>query len=235
MLLKCIAIDKEPLALQLLKEYVCRFASLQMVQVFDNAITGAKFLEGNPVDLLFIDVNVIDTSSINIIKSLQHKPVIIFTTAHQNPDLKGFDLEAFDYLLKPIEFKQFGKVIEEARAYHEYKTSLNKAHEEQCVYVYSAYRMIKINLQDIEYIETQHDYIKFHLLSHPKSILTFTSLKTVLEQLPETHFKKIHHNYIVAVNHIRCIQNRKVRLTNTELPLSDIYSQILPEWKKNSL
>src|ERR1700750_283182 len=112
--IKCIAIDDEPLALQLISGYVAKFPQLQLLQVFEDAVSGAEFLRNNKVDLLFADINMPDISGIDLVRSLQNKPMIIFTTAYKNFAFEGFELEAVDYLLKPIDIKRFSKAIEKA-------------------------------------------------------------------------------------------------------------------------
>lgn len=230
MVLKCIAIDDEPLALRLISEYVSRFPALQMVNTFEDAIAGAEFLKNTPIDLLFVDINMPDVTGIDLVRSLQVKPMVIFTTAYKKFAYEGFELEAIDYILKPIDIKRFTKAVEKAIDYHKYK---NKPDDEvdESLYVYSEYRMVKIDLDTIEYIESMEDYIKIHV-TNDKTILTLIPMKKVLEKLPSAKFQRIHRSYIVPVNKIRSIQNRKVRLTNVELPVSESYNDFARNWSK---
>jgi two-component system, LytTR family, response regulator len=229
--LKCVAIDDEPLALELIKNYVAKFPELELLQTFDDAISGAEFIRNIPVDVLFIDINMPDITGLDLVRSLEKRPVIIFTTAHKKFAVDGFDLDAVDYLLKPISFERFSKSVTKAVEYARYK---NKGENEasEYLFVYSEYRLIKIPLPDIEYIESLEDYIKIHLLN-AKTILTLIPLKKVLEKLPAEKFKRIHRSYIVAVDKVNSVLNRKVRLaSSTELPVSDSYSHFINEWKK---
>jgi two-component system LytT family response regulator len=232
MVLKCIAIDDEPLALKLISGYVSRFPSLQLIQTFDDAISGAEFLKTKPVDLLFIDINMPDITGIDLVRSLTVKPIVIFTTAHKNFAYEGFELEALDYILKPIDFKRFEKAVEKAIDYYRYKNQPATEQAEESLYVYSEYRMVKIELSAIEYIESMEDYIKIHL-TNAKTVLTLMPLKKVLEKLPADKFQRIHRSYIVPVNKIRSIQNRKVKLTDIELPVSESYLDIVRNWMKS--
>jgi two-component system LytT family response regulator len=232
MVLKCIAIDDEPLALKLISGYVSRFPSLQLIQTFDDAISGAEFLKNKPVDLLFIDINMPDITGIDLVRSLAVKPIVIFTTAHKNFAYEGFELEALDYILKPIDFKRFEKAVEKAIDYYRYKNQPATEQAEESLYVYSEYRMVKIELSAIEYIESMEDYIKIHL-TNAKTVLTLMPLKKVLEKLPADKFQRIHRSYIVPVNKIRSIQNRKVKLTDIELPVSESYLDIVRNWMKS--
>ena len=229
--LKCVSIDDEPLALKLIKEYVSRFPALQMVRTFDDAITGAEFLKRTPIDLLFIDINMPDITGIDLVRSLENKPMIIFTTAYKNFAFEGFELEAIDYLLKPIDFKRFTKAIEKAIDYYQYKNAPNEEQVDESLYVYSEYRMVKIGLKDIEYIESMEDYVKIHV-HDAKTILSLMPLKTVLEKLPADKFQRIHRSYIIPVNKVISIKNRKVQLPGIELPVSESYAPFVRDWMK---
>jgi len=231
MALKCIAIDDEPLALRLISDYVSRFPALQMVNTFEDAITGAEFLKSTPIDLLFVDINMPDITGIDLVRSLQVKPMVIFTTAYKNFAYEGFELEALDYVLKPIDIRRFTKAVEKAVDYYKYKNKPATEEADESLYVYSEYRMVKIDLSTIEYIESMEDYIKIHI-TNDKTILTLMPMKKVLEKLPSTRFQRIHRSYIVPVNKIRSIQNRKVQLTDVELPVSETYNDFARNWAK---
>jgi DNA-binding LytR/AlgR family response regulator len=231
-LLKCIAIDDEPPALALLKEYIDKIPSLKLLHTFNDAIAGNEYLQAGTVNLLFIDINMPDLNGLDLVRALKIKPMIIFTTAHKDFALEGFELNAIDYLLKPVSFDRFNKAINKAIDFFEYKNqpSTDKAGS---LYVYSEYRMLKINVDDIEYIESLEDYIKIHL-TNSKPVLTLMTLKGVLEKLPADNFRRIHRSYIVSVKKAKSIQNRKVRLiSGIDLPVSESYLDFISEWKKN--
>jgi two-component system LytT family response regulator len=229
--LKCVAIDDEPLALRLIARYVQQFPELQLMQTFDDAISGAEYLKQGTTDLLFIDINMPDVTGIELVRSLKEKPIIIFITAYRNFAFEGFELEALDYLLKPIEAKRFAKAVEKAVDYYKYKHAGAKDKGDNNLYVYSEYRMVKINLDDIEYIESMEDYIKIHV-HNSKTILTLMPLKKVLEKLPADKFQRIHRSFIVAVGKIKSIRNRKVQLSAAELPVSESYMDFVRKWMK---
>ena len=229
--LKCVAIDDEPLALELIKTYIAKFPELELVHTFDDAISGAEFIRNTPADILFVDINMPDITGLDLVRSLEEKPIVIFTTAHKKFAIEGFELDAVDYLLKPISLERFSRAVTKAVEYAQYK---NKASDEatENLFVYSEYRLIKIPLTDIEYIESLEDYIKIHLTG-AKPILTLMPLKKVLEKLPVDKFQRIHRSYVVAVDKVNSVQNRKARLTSSaELPVSDSYSHFIKEWKK---
>src|SRR5262245_56166680 len=131
---RCIAIDDEPLALALIREYAAKFAELKMVQTFDDAINGAEFLRNHDIDLLFIDINMPDVTGIELVKSLEKKPLLIFTTAYRNFALEGFELEAIDYLLKPIDFERFKKAVNRAIDFFQYRQN-TKQETQQSLFV----------------------------------------------------------------------------------------------------
>ncbi len=231
MRLKCIAIDDEPLALEVIRNYAAKIPELELVQTFDDAISGAEFMRNTIVDLLFLDINMPDISGLDLVRSMEERPGIIFTTAHKKFAIDGFELDAIDYLLKPISFERFYKAVNKAVEFAKYKSkSANETKES--LFVYSEYRLIKIPFADIEYIESLEDYIRIHLVNS-KPVLTLMPLKKVLEKLPQDKFRRIHRSYIVAIDKVNSVQNRKVRLSSsTELPVSDSYASFIKEWKK---
>lgn len=222
MKLTCIAIDDEPLALKLIRGYAERFPFLQLIQTFENAVAGAEFLRNNQVDLLFVDIQMPDITGIELVRAMKTKPMVIFTTAYKNYAYEGFELEALDYLLKPIDLKRFTKAVEKAADYYKYKSRPTNQPESDYIYVNSEYKMVKINVRDIEYIESMEDYIRIHT-SSAKPVMTLMPLKKALEILPQDKFIRIHRSYIVSVDKIRSFQSRRVQLTGVELPVSDTY------------
>src|ERR1700744_3383437 len=229
--LTCIAIDDEPLALDLIEKHVSRLPALKLLKTFEDAISGSEYIQHTPVDLLFVDIDMPDITGIELVRSLKEKPIIIFTTAYKNFAFEGFELQALDYLLKPIDAKRFAKAVEKAIDYYKYKNASPGGKLDNSLYVYSEYRMVKINLDDIEYIESMEDYIKIHV-QNAKTILTLMPLKKVLEKLPSDKFQRIHRSFIVAVDKINSIHNRKVQLADAELPVSESYMDFVRKWMK---
>lgn len=226
--IKCVAIDDEPLALDLLKEYISRMPALQLVQGFDDAIAGAAWLRSHPIDLLFIDINMPDINGLDLVRSLPSKPMVIFTTAYKKFALEGFDLDAIDYLLKPIPFDRFERAVAKAVDYYRYKNSARNEGGE-ALFVRSEYQLVRISLDEIEYIESLEDYVKIHRTGD-KPVMTLMTLKAVLEKLPGDQFQRIHRSYVVPLSKVRSVVNRKVRLTHIELPVSDSYVEAVNKW-----
>jgi DNA-binding LytR/AlgR family response regulator len=230
MRINCIAIDDEPLALELIRAYIIKTPSLHVLRLFEDALSAGEYLRSNTVDLVFIDIQMPDISGLDLVRSLQNKPMIIFTTAHKKFAFEGFELEAIDYLLKPISFDRFSKAVTKAADYFQYKNSPSV--NEEYLYVYSEYKLIKINVNDIEYIESLEDYVKIHL-NHFKPVMSLMTLKKIFEKLPSDKFERIHRSYIVAINKIQAIANKKVILANIELPVSDSYLNVIRKLKKS--
>ncbi len=232
MKLRCVAIDDEPLALELIAEYVSQLPALQLLKTFDDAVEGVSYLHENQVDLLFVDINMPDLTGLELVASLTERPMVIFTTAHRKFAFEGFELQALDYLLKPIAPDRFARSVEKALDFFEYKNA-NRPDAPECIFVYSEYRLVKINLDQINYIESMDDYIKIYVNGLSRPILTLLSLKGVLEKLPAKHFSRIHRSFIVPHAQVQSIQNKKVYLTSgRELPIGNSYSQFVEEWKK---
>lgn len=231
MVLKCIAIDDEPPAIDLIAAYIERTPQLQLLQTFDDAISASEFLRSNPVDLLFVDINMPDITGIELVKSLENKPMVIFTTAYKKFAYEGFELDAVDYLLKPIDFARFSKAVGKAQEYNEYRNNSQGAAARH-LFVRSEYRVIKINLDDIEYIESLEDYIKIYLVAD-KPVMTLMPLKKVLEKLPGDKFRRIHRSFIVSVPKVKSVLHRKVQLASgKELPISDSHIDFVDDWMK---
>jgi len=229
--MKCIAIDDEPLALELLKKYISEFPELQLVHTFDDAVEGAEYLQKQRTDLLFVDINMPDLTGLDLVASLEYKPLIIFTTAHKKFAHEGFELEALDYLLKPITIERFERAVNKAIEQFELRKNARPNVPDSLI-VRSEYKMVKIELSDIEFIEAMEDYIKIHLLSSTHPVLTLMSIKGILEMLPKNHFSRIHRSYVIPNGQVKSIQNKKVRLSSEkELPISDSYVDFIEKWK----
>lgn len=223
MVLKCAAIDDEPLALQLIKTYAERIPAIQLVKTFEDGISGIEYLNKVSVDLLFLDINMPDISGIDLAKALTQKPLIIFTTAYRQFAYEGFQLEAIDYLLKPIEFDNFSKAVQKAIAYNTFKNKQFTDPDETAIYVHSEYRLIKILLRDVEYIESMEDYIKIYNGAE-KPILSLMTLKKVMDMLPPKQFARIHRSYVINTTKIKSIAQKKVQMESISLPIGDSYA-----------
>lgn len=229
--LRCVAIDDDPLALVLTKSYIEAIENLHLCQVFEDAIAAVEYLSKHTVDLLFLDVDMPEVSGIELYHSLTVKPMVIFTTAHKGFAFEGFELNAIDYLLKPIDLTRFKKAAKKAFDFHHYKNQKEQDSPSEHLFVYSEYKLIKIEINEIIYLESLEDYVKIHLTSG-KMIMTLATLKKVIDKLPADKFKRIHRSYVVATKQVQSLINRKAQLSNgSVLPISDTYASFVNEWK----
>jgi len=207
----CITVDDEPLALELMKSYIAQIPGLEMKGAFTDAISAWGYLQRNPTDLVFLDIQMPDISGLQLARSMSRRdPMIIFTTAYAKYAVDGFTIDAVDYLLKPFDFFRFQDAVNKAFSY---KSLIDKAgtSNESAIFVKSDYQNIRIATDDILYIEGFDDYIRIHLESG-KSVYTLMSLKSILEKLPEQAFLRIHRSFIVAIKRIQRIHNQQVNI-----------------------
>ena len=221
-MIRCIVIDDEPLAVKLVQEYMTRVSFLELAGTFTDAIEAKKFLDREKVDLLFLDIQMPDINGIEFSRVINKKnTAIVFTTAFSEYAVDGFNVDAIDYLLKPIEYDRFLKSVYKAKEYVDYLTSQEL--QEGYIFVKSDYQMVKVNLKEILYIEGLDDYIKIYLPG--KSILTLMTLKTIGQKLPAREFIRAHRSYIVPISKIEHISRSKIKIAEKEIPIGVSYSE----------
>ncbi len=227
MILQCIALDDEPLALQIITQYCNKISYVNLVQTFTNPDEAKTYINENKVDLLFLDIQMPDINGMQFYKQLHNKIPVIFTTAFKEYASEGFNVEAIDYLLKPFEYDRFLKAIYKCREYVEFLAMQEL--EMNCIYVKVNYEMLKINLKEIELIEALDDYIKIYIKPYP--VLTLMTLKSMLEKLPEKNFARIHRSYIIPMHKVEKFTKNKVVVSGKELPIGssyiDVYEKLL--------
>lgn len=221
-MIKCIAIDDEPLALALVKEYISKASFLQLSAVFTDAVEAAAFLEKEKIDLIFLDIQMPDINGIQFYDSMVQKPMVIFTTAFSEYAVEGFNVNAVDYLLKPFEYDRLLKAAYKAKEYFDFIQ--NQEMRLSSIFVKADYQLVKINLKDVLFIEGLDDYIRIHL-SDNKTVLTLMSLKAITEKLPVHEFARIHRSYIVALDKIEKVNSRRVVIAGKEIPVGISYAE----------
>ena len=219
-MIQCIAIDDEPLPLELLTAFCAEIDFINLQKTFTKTSDVIAFMQSNPVDLLFLDIQMPDISGIDFFKNLAEKPMVIFTTAYSQYAVEGFDLNAVDYLLKPYEFERFQKAVNKAKEFYDYNQK--EQNETNYIFVRADYSLVKIDCNDILFIESIDDYIKIHLLGK-KAIMTLSTLKAIEDKLPKNNFTRVHRSYIVALNKIDSIRGKNIQLAATEIPISNKY------------
>ncbi len=225
-MIRCIAIDDEALALDLLEDNISKIPFLELAGKYTNAFDALNLMQEKPVDLLFLDIQMPDISGIQFLKSLKQKPMVIFTTAFSKYALEGFELDVIDYLLKPYSFARFLKAVNKA---HEFLELQERAKEIQkgpafgshYLFVRADYKLVKIDIQEILYIEGLKDYVKIYCGEKP--VLTQMSMKSIEEKLPPHDFIRVHRSFIVAFNKIDFIHKSFISIRGREIPLSDNY------------
>ncbi|REE80799.1 LytTR family two component transcriptional regulator [Lutibacter oceani] len=219
--MRCLIIDDEPLAIELLEDFVSKVPMLQLVASCSNAIEAASILQNHKVDLIFSDIEMPDFSGIEFIKSLDIKPLFIFTTAYSHYAVEGFNLNAVDYLVKPIPFHRFLKAVNRAHELLILKTEESNIEKPlklvDFVFVKSDYENLKVNLDAIRYVEGLKDYIKIYTDS-PKPILTLCSLKAFEEKLTKD-FIRVHRSFIVSLKHIHSVQRNRILIDSKRIPI----------------
>lgn len=219
----CIAVDDEPLALELMETYILQVPGLHLLRTFTDAVSAWSFIQKNPVDLLFLDIQMPDISGLQMAKSLEkRKPLVVFTTAFSKYAVEGFNVHAVDYLLKPFEFNRFKEAVDKAVEIKILSEKTPVQAEEKAVFVKSDYQNVRIPTKDIHFIEGFDDYIRIHV-DTGKSIYTLMSLKSMLEKLPENEFIRVHRSYIVPINRIQRVFNQQIQLGNKDIPIGKSY------------
>lgn len=221
--IKCIIVDDEPLAIEIMESYVQKVDQLQLKGSFRNAVSAFSFLQSNPVDLIFLDIQMPKLTGIDFLKTLKNPPKVIFTTAYRDYALDGFELEVVDYLLKPIPFDRFLKAIGRVMPQPASIPVTTSATEtsEQPIFFRVDKKMVKVNVNDILYIESVKDYVKVKTLT--KEITTQQKISYLEESLPKNLFLRIHRSFIVAIGKIESYSATEIDIGNTQLPIGRNY------------
>ncbi|MDR3681518.1 MAG: LytTR family DNA-binding domain-containing protein [Flavipsychrobacter sp.] len=216
-MIRAIAIDDEPPALELLENFCHRTDFLILQKTFTRPAAALEYLSSNETDLLFLDIQMPSITGIDFAKTIKQNPPVIFTTAYSQYAVEGFNLNAVDYLLKPYTYDRFLQAAIKARHLLEATPA-----KETFITVRSDYSLIKINTGDIRYIESLDNYLKIHLLSG-KSVLVRMTLKSIAEQLPSNDFIRVHRSFIVPLAQVKNVRNKTIYIGDTEIPISVNY------------
>lgn len=240
----CLIVDDEPLARNLLTEYVRKVPYLQLADTCSSPMTAIEVLRNKPIDLLFLDIQMPELTGITLLKVLQKKPLVILTTAYSEYALEGYELDVVDYLLKPITFDRFLKSVEKASQRlaqlqpavpvitqsqpKENPVIENQPYHQPFVFVKDGTKMVKIRWNDILYVEGLKDYVAIH--TRQQKIVSLQRLKQLEAQLPSERFIRIHHSYIVALDAIDVIHKERVQIGTVFIPISDTYRKAFKEF-----
>ena len=231
-MIRCIAIDDEPLALQQIVAYIGKVPFLELAAQCQSALEAREFLEHDTVDAIFCDINMPDLNGMDFVKSLAVPPLVVFTTAYSEYAVEGFRVNAVDYLLKPFGLQDFQRAANRLKERIENSagngTVVNGSAADtpdDTIFLKTEYRIVKVSISDIRYVEAMSEYLKVWLSSEPKPIITLLSMKKMEERLPST-FMRIHRSYIVNLTKIQEVnKNRIIMDSDTYLPIGDLYKE----------
>lgn len=248
-MIRCLAIDDEPLALRQIKSYIERSAELELVELCSSAIAATDVLQREQIDLMFVDINMPDLNGVDFVRGLSSPPMIIFTTAYTEYAIEGFRLDAVDYLLKPFSFDEFSRAVSKAKSLHE----LNKLRDKQStldssvvessgngqsndyISIKADYKVTMVRYADIIYIESVGEYVRLHLTNAP-AITTLFRLKNMESALPSDKFMRVHRSYIVNLGHVTGYSRSRVMLDNGEyIPVSVNYRDVFKGYMERSM
>lgn len=236
MTIRCAIIDDEPLALGLLASYVKKTPSLELCGTYSSAIQAMEMLPNNPVDLLFLDIQMPELNGLEFSKMVPEKTRIVFTTAFEQYAIDGYRANALDYLLKPISYADFieavGKAVEwfNLKLKAEGENTNTQTETPDYIYVKSDYKLIQISLDKILYIEGLKDYVKIYTEDSPRPILSLISMKALEERLPEERFLRVHRSFIVQKQKIKVIDKGRIVFGKEYIPISETYKSMLQDY-----
>ncbi|EAQ42741.1 MULTISPECIES: LytR/AlgR family response regulator transcription factor [unclassified Polaribacter] len=223
MKIKCIIIDDEPLAISVIENHLKNFDHIEIVETFNNPLNAYRVLEQEKIDLIFLDINMPKMTGFTFIENLTYKPLIVITTAYREYAVKSYELNILDYLVKPIPFNRFLKTIN--KVYQQVYLNNAKAdvtlQQEPHIFLKVNKKLIKINLNDILYIESLKDYIK--VITTIGDYVVHKSLTAITEELPQSNFIRIHRSYTISVNKVIALEGNTVEISNRKIPIGRNY------------
>ncbi|MFN8356675.1 MAG: LytTR family DNA-binding domain-containing protein [Spirosomataceae bacterium] len=227
-MINCIAIDDEPLALRLLQDNISKVPYLQLIATCTDAFEAMQALSNQKIHLIFADIQLPGLSGLQLIDSLENRPMVIFITAYKQYALEGFDLAVVDYLVKPVALERFFKACNRAKDLYDLrhvKTQASSTLPPDYFFVQADYSQVKVVFQDISLIEGLGDYIKIYLKSTTRPLVVRTSIKSIENELPVGKFIRIHKSFLVAIAEITAIRKNSVFLGNKEFPIGETYRE----------
>ena len=248
-MIRCIAIDDEPLALQQIAAYIGKVPFLELAAQCQSALEAQRFLQSDTVDAIFCDINMPDLNGMDFIKSLAVPPLVVFTTAYAEYAVEGFKVNAVDYLLKPFGLQDFMRAANRLQERLVYSPSLTSPHSpltsnksltsplspltsenDNVIFLKTDYRIVKVTISDIRYVEAMSEYLKVWLEGEAKPLITLLSMKKMEERLPAT-FMRIHRSYIINLDKIQEVnKNRVIMDADTYLPIGDLYKEAFQQY-----
>ena len=223
-MIRAIAVDDEPPALQIIEAFCAQTDFIQLQKTFTQPNEALRYLRKFPIDLLFLDIHMPSLSGIDFYKSVSQQTMVIFTTAHSQYAVEGFNLKATDYLLKPFTYERFVQAVDNAREKFQ-MLQKKEVSEAKFLYVRADYSLIKINPADILWIEGLDDYIKI-FIANAKPIVARMTMKSITEKLPEQEFIRVHRSFIIPFSKIETVRNKTIKIGDREIPLGSSYEEV---------
>ena len=236
-MIRTIAIDDEPLALQLVAGYIEKTPGLTLAGKFDNPLDAFEYMNNETVDLIFLDIQMPDLTGIEFTRAMTKGPKVIFTTAYEKYALEGFKLDVIDYLLKPFSYEEFFKAVQKALRLISLELKNDGIQVEanhEFLFLKSEYKIRRINFADILYIEGLKDYVKVYTRTDPKPVLSLTSMKSLEAKLPESRFMRVHRSFIVNLEKIDTIERSRIIFGKVYIPVSDQYKDKFQDYLNNN-
>ena len=229
MKIKCVIIDDEPLAIKVIENHLKNFDHIEVVATFTNPLKAYGILEQEKVDVIFLDINMPQMTGFNFIKNLNHKPLIVITTAYREYAVKSFELDVLDYLVKPIPLNRFLKTMNKIyqQVYISNSSSDTNLQQEPHIFLKVNKKLIKVNLNDILYIESLKDYVK--VITAIGDYVVHKSLSAITEELPQSNFMRIHRSYTISINKIEALEGNSVEIANRRIPIGRNYIKLTKE------
>lgn len=226
-MIRCIIIDDEPLALQQMEGYIKKIPYLELVAACQSAIEAKEILENEKIDAIFCDINLPELNGLDFVKSLENPPMVVFTTAYSEYAVEGFQLNAIDYLLKPFGCEEMKRAAEKIKKRYDALRTLQEVSqidEDDAIFLKTEYKIVRINIGQIHYVEAMSEYLRIYLEGNPRPIIVLLSMKKMEERLPSRTFMRVHRSYIINLKMIQEISKNRISLgDDTEIPIGDSY------------
>lgn len=232
-MIRCLAIDDEPLALRQLVSYLEKVPFFKVIGSCRNAFEAMAILEEKEVDAIFLDINMPDLNGLDFVRSIKNPPLVVFTTAYQKYAVDGYRVDAIDYLLKPFGMADVLRAADKVKRQFDllHTASVSAVDENDALFLKTEYKVVRILISQIIYVEGMAEYIRIHLANQPKPVLVLLSMKKIEERLPTTDFMRIHKSYIINLHHIVEINRSRIILdTGNDIPIGDNYRNSLNEY-----
>lgn len=223
--MRCIIVDDEPLAREILETFTQKVPNLKLVASCKNAFEALEVLQKEQIDLVFLDIQMPDLNGIQLYESLNYKPLVIFTTAYSHYAVTGFDLDAVDYLVKPFSFERFLKAVNKAGEWRQKKNESPEIQQHDFIFVKDGTKLVKINYDDVLYLEGMKDYVK--IVMKEKYLLTLISMQQMIEKLPAHSFIRVHRSYIIPISKIEKVEKNRVVIGGKWIPVGNSYKEAL--------